>query len=378
MTSRRAIILIIVVAVVCAGLVGFNYARSAMIASFLANMQRPAVAVSAVAAETITWKPGIEAVGTAKAGSGADIAIEASGVVRSVAFTANQRVQSGQLLVQVDDAVERADKQSAEAQIKLTQADIDRIAPLVRRGASSQATLDNAIAALDTARATLARSTAISEQKAIQAPFGGVVGVPRVVVGQYVPVGTIVVTLQDIDRILVDFTVPEQSAGLLAVGRNARFGFTADLLEFSGRVTGFDPKVDPQTRLINAQATIDAPVGRILPGQFLRVRVDLPEEQGIVSVPETALMPSLYGDYVFQVSEAERKEGEDASQPATLVARQVFVKSGRRDNGLVEIIEGIKAGDMVVSAGQNRLQNGASVTIADNAVPGMKAKGEAR
>lgn len=368
----RGIVLISIVAVICALLVIYHYFMQGMIASMMANQQRPAIAVSAITAEAGVWTPGIDAIGTAKAGMGADISVETPGVVKAVAFVANQKALAGQLLVQIDDTVEQADLLSAAASIKLAQADVDRISALVKRGASPQATLDNAIAQSETARASYAKLKAILEQKALEAPFSGVVGVPRVVVGQYVSVGTVVVTLQDIDRILVDFTVPEQSAGDLVKGQKVRFGVTPDDMPYSGTVTGFDPKVDPQTRLISAQALLDAPVGRILPGQFLRVRVSLPEVPNVVTVPETAVVTSLYGDYVFTVVTEVPAGAPEGTQPQQIV-KQTFVETGRRDGARIEISSGLKAGDVVVVAGQNRLQNGATVTIADNTVPAEPA-----
>ncbi len=368
--KRRATFIVIGVLVLCALLIAFNFARQAMIASFLANRQAPAVAVSAVAAEAVTWTPGVEAVGTAKAGLGADLASEVSGVVKAILVQPNQRVIAGQLLIQIDDSVQKADMASAEAAIKLAQSEVDRLTALVRRGASPQATLDNAIAQLDTARAAYARAAAIVAQKAITAPFSGMVGVPRVVVGQYLAAGSVMITLQDLDRILVDFTVPEQRAADLKIGQTARFGSTPDHLDFAGKVIGFDPKVDPQTRLVPAQALLDAPLGRILPGQFLRILLELPAEEGVVTVPETAVVPSLYGDYVFVVTEEPPPEGAEENAEKRLVARQAFVKAGRRNNTTIEIAEGLKAGDMVVVSGQNRIQAGALVTIADNVVPG--------
>lgn len=367
-TRTRGIVLISIVATVCALLIFYYFFVQGMIASMMAGQQRPAIAVSAITVEAGTWTPGIDAIGTAKAGLGADIAVETPGVVKAVAFVANQKANTGQLLVQIDDTVEQADLLAAEASIKLAQADVDRISALAKRGASPQATLDNAIAQLDTARATYAKLKAVLDQKAIGAPFAGVLGVPRVVVGQYVSVGTVVVTLQDIDRILVDFTVPEQSAGDLVKGQKVRFGVTPNDLPFSGTVTGFDPKVDPQTRLINAQALLDAPVGRVLPGQFLRVRVSLPEVPNVIAVPETAVVTSLYGDYVFQVV-TETPQGAPEGTPPVQIVKQAFVTTGRRDGTRVEITEGLQEGDTIVVAGQNRIQNGAAVTIADDVVP---------
>ncbi len=372
-TRTRGILLVAIVAIVCGLLIFYNFFVQGMVASMMASQQRPAIAVSAIKAKSGNWTPGIDAIGTAKAGSGADLSVETPGVVKAIAFVANQKATAGQLLVQINDTIEQADLLSAEASIKLAQADIDRISALVKRGASPQATLDDAVAKSETARATYAKLKAVLDQKAIEAPFAGVVGVPQVVVGQYVSVGTVVVTLQDVDRILVDFTVPEQSAGLLKKGQKAQFGVTADKLDFTGSVTGFDPKVDPQTRLISAQAVLDAPDGKILPGQFLRVRVGLPEESNVVTLPETAVVPSLYGDYVFKVVSQPPPEGSPEGTQPHLIAKQAFVKIGRRDGTTVEIVEGVADGDDIIAAGQNRIQSGAAVSIADNIVPSKPA-----
>lgn len=370
MKSRtRGILLVAIVGVVSALLIFYHFFMQGMIASVMAGQQRPPIAVSAVAATSGTWTPGIDAVGTAKAAMGADIAVEAPGVVKAIAFTSNQRATAGQLLVQIDATVEQADIIAAEANVKLADSEVERIQALARRGASPQATLDNAIASRETARAAYAKLMAVLDQKSIQAPFDGVVGVPRVVVGQYVTVGTVVVTLQDVDRILVDFTVPEQSAALLEKGQKVQFGVTADAMDFTGTLTGFDPKVNPQTRLISVQALIDQPAGRILPGQFVRVRVQLPEETGVVSLPESAVVPSLYGDYVFKIVTEPPPEGAPEDAQSRQVVRQTFVTVGRRSEGRVEVAGGLDAGDQVVVAGQNRIQNGATVAIADDVVP---------
>jgi membrane fusion protein (multidrug efflux system) len=158
-----------------------------------------------------------------------------------------------------------------------------------------------------------------------------------------------------------------------------RLGLTDDDLKFEGKVIGIDPKVDPSTRLASVRAEISNPSGALTPGQFAQVRVQLPAEENIIALPETALTTSLYGDYVYVVVPAD-KDGKPTSgkveadgKNQNLVARQVFVKIGRRSEGRVEIKEGVKAGDVVVNAGQNRLTNGAAVTI-DNSVQPTQAQ----
>jgi membrane fusion protein (multidrug efflux system) len=167
-----------------------------------------------------------------------------------------------------------------------------------------------------------------------------------------------------------------------------RLGVSAADMPFSGSIIGIEPKVDPVSRLVSIRAEVVKPEGRLSPGQFVQVRVQLPEEDGVLALPQTAVVTSLYGDYVFVVRPAEDKAGEaEAAQPAqdgaapaaeapaenqesaepALVVDQVFVTTGRRSQGLVEVLKGIEPGDQVVTAGQNRLSNGAPVKV-DNTV----------
>jgi membrane fusion protein (multidrug efflux system) len=295
--------------------------------------------------------------------------------VKAINFQANDQATEGQVLVQIDDAVERADLIAAEANIKLYENQLSRQAALRKRGVSAQAAYDDAKAQLDVATSTFERLKAILDQKAIKAPFDGVLGIPRVDVGQYVQPGTVVVTFQDLSRIRVDFTIPERSASLIHAGQSVHFTEGADAPEFVGAITGIDPKVDPQTRLVDMQAELDNPEGRVLPGQFLRVRIDLPEQSGVIALPQTAVISSLYGDYVYVVEAPQGEDAEDAQKAAARtphgqmpsVVRQVYVTVGARDNGMVKIDKGLTAGQKVVTAGQNKLQNGALVLI-DNTI----------
>ena len=330
------------------------------------------------------WHPGIEAVGTARAAQGADVAVEAAGVVKAIKFNPNDRAKSGQLLVQIDDAVERADLVAAEANARLYTSQLARAQALRGKGFVSQAGIDAVQAQLAVANSARQRANAVIDQKSIEARFDGTLGIARVDVGQYVTVGIVVVTLQDLDRMKVDFTIPEQSAAALKLGQPARFGAEKSNLSYTGRIVGVDPKTDPASRLIAVQAEVANANGQIRPGQFLAVRVDLPVEANVIALPQTAVMTSLYGDYVFVIGPAdpppqqEPARGTAVAAPkgglAPLVAKQIFVTLGRRDGRRIEIVKGLKTGDKVVSAGQNRLQNGAAVTIGASACSKARAR----
>jgi membrane fusion protein, multidrug efflux system len=179
--------------------------------------------------------------------------------------------------------------------------------------------------------------------------------------------GTPVASFQDLQSMKVDFTVPEQLAGEIKLGQEVRLGVSESNLPFTGRVTGKDPRVDPKTRLVSVQALIeDNKDGAILPGQFLHVEVVLPPQPDVITVPQTAVITSLYGDYVYTV-EQETKDGQQVQ-----TVRQVFVKAGRRRGGTLEILSGIAPGQQVVASGQNKLQAGAAVKV-DNTIDVTKS-----
>ena len=401
---KRFVIALVLVILVCGGLVGYNLFRSKMIGEFFANQQIPAATVSAAKVEATSWTPTVEAIGTLWARQGVDVAVQTAGVVREIAFKANDQIAEGQLLVQIDDAVERAELQSAQAAVERDRAALERAQTLRKTGVSSEATLEQARTALATSESTLARLEAVIDQKAVNAPFAGTIGIPRVEVGGYVQPGTVVATLQQLDTMRVDFTVPEQQMADVRVGQPARFGVVEGEFPYNGRIIGVDPKIDPETRLISLRAEVDNPEGELRPGQFVRVRVELPAVPDVIALPQTSVVTSLYGDYVYLVEEAkpavaaesggteaapdaaasaETPAAPAADAPAAaapgddagkqLIAKQAFVQLGRRQGNLVEIREGVSPGQTVVTSGQNKLFNNIPVVINNEVDPAALA-----
>nr|WP_292831109.1 efflux RND transporter periplasmic adaptor subunit [Mesorhizobium sp.] len=392
---KRFIIAFILLVLVGGGIVGFNLFRDKAIQQYFANMPVPQLTVSTVKVEPGTWTPGIEAIGTVSASRGVDLTVETTGIVKEILFKANDRVDQGQLLIHLDDAVEQADLAAAKTQVTLDKQALDRAVELQKRGVGTDATLDSAKAAYSSSLSQVAKLQALADQKLLKAPFAGTIGIPKVDDGQYVAPGTTVVTLQNLETMRTDFTVPEQQFGELKIGQPVAFGITADDLPYKGSITGIDPKIDPVSRLVSVRAEITNPDARLSPGQFIQVRVVLPEDDNVISVPQTALTTSLYGDYVYIVGPADKAktaapaaekpaeaakpaDGKAAEKPAApaaeapaLVARQVFVKVGRHFGGLVEIKDGVKAGEEVITAGQNRLSNGAPVKVDNTVTPAL-------
>ncbi len=363
MKRRIVVSLVFILAVgLCAGLIWFNFFRDKMIQNFFANMQQPAQVVSAAKVEAKTWTPGVSAIGTARAANGVELAFETAGIVKEIKFKANQSIKAGEVLVQLDDTVERADIQDVQANVKTAESNFERAKTLSSRGYGTEANFDQASAVLAAARSRLARLQATIDQKALKAPFSGVIGISRVDIGQYLQPGTVIASFQDLASMKVDFTVPEQAASKIKLGQEVRVGVMEGNLPFTGKVTGKDPRVDPKTRLVSVQALIeDNKDGAILPGQFLHVEAVLPPEPNVITVPQTAVITSLYGDYVYTIEQQE-KAGQQVQ-----VVKQVFVKTGRRRGGSLEVLSGIEPGQQVVASGQNKLQAGATVKI-DNSI----------
>jgi membrane fusion protein (multidrug efflux system) len=343
-------------------LIWFNFFRDKMIQNFFANMQQPAQVVSAAKVEAKTWTPSIAALGTAKAANGVELAFETAGIVKEIKFKANQNIRAGEVLVQLDDTVERADLQDVQAAVRTAESSFERAKALSSRGYGTEANFDQASAVLAAARSRLARLQATIEQKALKAPFSGVIGIPRIDVGQYLQPGTVIASFQDLSSMKVDFTIPEQVAGSIRLGQEVRVGMTEGNLPYTGKIVGKDPRVDPKTRLVSVQALIEENKdGAILPGQFLHVEAIQPPEPNVIAVPQTAVITSLYGDYVYTI-EQEEKAGQQVQ-----VVKQVFVKTGRRRGGSLEVLSGITPGQQVVASGQNKLQAGSTVKV-DNTI----------
>jgi membrane fusion protein (multidrug efflux system) len=384
---KRFIIAAILLVLVGGGLVGFNLFRSQAIKDYFANMPRPALTVSTIAVESVTWHPTIDAIGTVSAAAGVNLAVELAGIIRQVNFKANDDIAAGQLLVQIDDRMERADLAAVEATLANDQQTLERTRQLRERGVNSAVTLENAQTAVAASQAQVDRLKAVLDRKSIEAPFSGTIGIPQIDVGQYVEIGAVVATLQDLSHMRVDFTVPEQDFNRLAIGQTVRVSDAVTEKVYEGHVTGIDPKIDPATRLISVRAELEIADRALQPGQFARVAVVLPAQENVIALPQTAVVTSLYGDYVFTVVEAPPPAAGTPAQPAPgpanegnaaepaakrLDAKQIFVKIGRRSGGFIEITEGVTAGQQIVTAGQNRLTNGTPVTV-DNTVDPVAA-----
>jgi len=351
------------------GLVGFNAFRSKMIAQFFANNKPPPATVSVAEAKSEVVPNLMTAVGDLAAVHQVNVTPDVSGRVTDILFTAGASVKAGSPLVQLFDGPEQGDLANFKAQATGASLALDRAKQLAARQFGPQATVDAAQATFDQANAGIAKTEAIISQKLVRAPFDGELGVRHVEVGQYLTAGTQIVTLTDLSVLYANFTVPEKGSAALQVGQTVRIGVDAyPGRTFEGKITAIEPQIAADTRNIRVQATLNNPEHILKPGMFATITVVLPDKPPVITVPETAVDYTLYGDAVFLITEKKEDDGK-----TSLTAVRTFVRAGKRVDGRAEILSGLKAGDRVVAVGQLKLQSGAAVTISNDPTPPVPA-----
>ncbi|QAU48272.1 efflux RND transporter periplasmic adaptor subunit [Bradyrhizobium guangzhouense] len=351
------------------GLVWFNYFRGQMIKQFFANNKPPPTLVSAAEAKSEVVPNLLTAVGGLAAVHQVDVTADVNGRVTEIKFQPGMHVEAGMPLVQLFDGPDQGDLANYKAQATGAQLALDRAKQLAARQFGPQSTVDAAQATYDQAMAGIAKTEALISQKLVRAPFSGDLGVRKVEVGQYLTAGTAIVSLTDLSELWANFTVTEKDSGNLKVGQSVRLKVDAyPGRTFDGKITTIEPQIATDTRNIRVQATVANPEKILKPGMFVTTTVVLPDKPAVITVPETAVDYTLYGDSVFMITEKKEEDGK-----TTLSAVRTFVQTGNRVNGRVEIIKGVKAGDKVVAVGQLKLQSGAAVAISTDPAPQIPA-----
>src|ERR1700677_2101598 len=366
---RWFIIVGLVLALLVGGLVWFNSFRGKMIAQFFANNRPPPSPVTAVEAKSEVIPNLLTAVGDLAAVHQVNVTSDVSGRIIDIMFTAGATVKAGSPLVQLFDAPDQGDLASFKAQAIGAQLALDRAKQLASRQFGPQSTVDAAQATYDQANAGIAKTEAIISQKLVRAPFDGVLGVRHVEVGQYLTAGTMIVTLTDLSEIYANFTTTEKDSAKLKDGQTVRVLVDAyPGRVFEGKITTIEPQINTDTRNIRVQASMGNPVHILTPGTFETTTVVLPDNPPVVTVPETAVDYTLYGDAVFLITEKKADDGT-----TSLTAVRTFVRIGNRIHGKAEILSGVKPGDRVVAGGQLKLQSGAAVAISTDQPPPIPA-----
>jgi membrane fusion protein, multidrug efflux system len=366
---RWFIIVGLLLSLLVGGLVWFNYFRGKMIAQFFANNKPPPASVSIADAKSEVIPNLLTAVGDLAAVHQVNVTSDVNGRITDIMFTAGAGVKQGDPLVQLFDAPDQGDLASFKAQATVAQLSLDRAKQLAARQFGPQATVDSAQSAYDQANAGIAKTQAVISQKLVRAPFDGELGVRKVEVGQYLTAGTQIVSLTDLSELYANFTVTEKDSAALKVGQTVRVAVDAyPGRNFEGKISTIEPQVATDTRNIRVQATIANPDHILKPGMFTTTTVVLPNKPAVVTVPETAVDYTLYGDSVYLITEKKEDDGK-----TSLTVVRTFVQAGNRIDGRAEILKGLKAGDRVVAVGQLKLQSGAAVTISADTQPVIPA-----
>jgi membrane fusion protein (multidrug efflux system) len=364
--SKPMLIMLLVVGGLFTLIFGYQMIKSSMIQKYIRASSVSVVSVATTTVEKLTWQPQLKSVATLRAVQGVDVTAELSGVVQTIHFTPGASVEKGDPLIDLNTDTEMAQLQALEAATDLAKIVHKRDNAQLAIKAISQAVVDADAADLKSKEAQVAQQKAVIDKKKSKAPFAGKLGISLVTVGQYVNAGDKLVTLQSLDPLYADFHLPQQA--LKAIKSGQKVSMTVDTYpeeKFSGTITTIDPKVDPETRNVKVEATIENPNKALLPGMFVNIKVDTGTEYHYLTVPQSAISFNPYGEIVYVVKET----GKDDKGTPIFNATQAFVKVGDIRGDEIAVLEGLNEGDIIVTSGQLKLKNGSLVKINNRVLP---------
>lgn len=323
----------------------------------------PPEAITSAVAAAQEWEQTVHAVGTLRAHQGVTVASEGQGTVKRIAFESGARVAAGDILIELDADVERAQLAAAEARAELAVINATRARELRASRTIAQSELDAAEATHRQAIADVASLRATLEKKTVRAPFPGRTGIRQVNLGQFLDRGAPVVTLQALDPIHVDFSLPQQRIAEVRTGYAVRLTLDARPgVAFAGRVTAISPQIDASTRTFRVEATLANPDEQLSPGMFATVQIVAPTTKAVVAIPSTAIYYQPFGDSIFVV-----KEGKDAAGHPVKQVEQRFVRLGEARGDFVQLLTGAQPGEEIATSGLFKLSNGRAVLV-DNSL----------
>ncbi|MGQ0501046.1 MAG: efflux RND transporter periplasmic adaptor subunit [Panacagrimonas sp.] len=386
MTTKRMIIMLVLALLLFGGVFGMKYMGKKGMNEMFDSMPIPAATISAGPAKAMTWDNRLEANGTLVAVNGTNVTTEAGGIVMAIHFESGAEVKKGARLLTLDAANETGEMERLKAQAELSKLNLARREKLLKLEAISKSDFDTAQAEYNAAAASIAAQQALLAQKDIRAPFNGQLGIRQVNVGQYVAPGTPIVSLQSVDPIEFDFTLPEQHLAQVLSGQKVLVAIDAyPGTEFGGAVTAVEPRIDESTRSFRVRARLPNPDHRLHAGQFGRVKLALPGERNILAIPRTAVSYSSYGTSVFVIQKkkpAPAAEGAKAPAPPPaapgapgapaapeLEVVQRFIRVGEARGDFVAVLEGLKPDEQVATTGLLKLRNQQPVVIDNRLVP---------
>ena len=383
--GRWMLIMILAVLVVIGFIAYKKYTAFQGFKTMAAAMKNPPQTVSAVKAAFQPWQAELKSVGTLRAVNGVDLAFETPGIVEALHFNSGDDVTAGTVLLNLRLNDEPGKLESLKAQQNLAEIVLTRDQKQFAAQAVAQATIDTDSANLRNLKAQVAQVQAQMDEKIIKAPFAGHLGIRQVDLGQYVQAGTAIVTLQALDPIYIDFSLPQQALDQLKVKAPVAVKIdTYPQESFTGEIAAVNPKIDPTTRNVQVRASIKNPAHKLFPGMYGTVLLQVGQPQNYLTIPQTAVTFNPYGSTVYLVSheapapdavkaEADKpapaKAKPAAGPPAgdAIYAKQIFITTGETRGDQVAVLSGLSEGDQVVTSGQNKLHPGVPLTI-NNAI----------
>ena len=367
---KRMIIMLVAVGLVLGAVYGFQVLKTNLIAKALSDYAAAPQTVSTIKVAPQSWQPTLKAIGTLRASQGVDVSPEIPGIVETITFESGQDVAAGTTLLQLraNDGPSRLKQLQAMADL----ADItyQRDLRQFRDKVVSQATVDADLANLKSARAQVEAQQALLDEKTVRAPFAGRLGIRQVDTGQYLNPGTAIVTLQALDPMYVDFFMPQQTLGQLALRQPVTVavdGFPGQ--SFTGAISAINARVDTGTRNVQVRAAIGNPKSALLPGMYATVEVVTGAPQSLLTIPQAAITFNAYGSTVYVVEDHAK---DAAGKPKRLV-HQTFIKTGATRGDQIAVLSGLTEGQSIVTAGQLKLYNDAAVVIDNSVQPSSSA-----
>ncbi|MGA7966300.1 MAG: efflux RND transporter periplasmic adaptor subunit [Gammaproteobacteria bacterium] len=352
---KRFVILGAFLIILFGGIFGWRAIVAAKTQAAMADMGNPQVTVSAAPVRQTEWPSELQATASLQAVQGAMLTPQLAGMVTDIGFDSGAKVEKGQLLVQLNDATQRAQLQNDESALKLAKTKLAQQRTLYKHHNVSQLALQEAETAYTQARAAVSSDHATIAKLQVRAPFTGHLGLRQVSLGQYVDTSTSVVNLQQWNPIYAVFQIPQQQLARLATGQRVVLGVDGlKQAQFTGKLTAIGAQVESGTRNVRVQATLANPDGVLRPGMFGEVTVRTGQGRQVLAVPDSAITYNTYGSYVYVI--AQGKQG--------LVAKEQNVQTGESRNGLTVVTRGLEAGERVVTSGQVKLHPGATVSVA--------------
>lgn len=363
---KRMLLMIMVVGLIAGGIVTFKNFQSTMIAKYMSQMSSQPQTVAAVTAEYSIWSSKIEAVGTLRAVSGVDISTEVAGIVERLNFESGDHVTAGTLLLNLRAEDEIALLASLKADAHLNNLTYERDLQQLKQHAIAQSVVDLDFATLEKSLALIRQQEARIQKHYIRAPFTGRLGIREVDLGEYLSPGAVIVTLQELDPIYFDFYLPQQQLANVNIGDQVivKTNLYPDK-GFPGKIWAINSKVDQATRNILVRAILENKERALLPGMYAVISVDVGKSNKYITLPQTAITYNPYGNTVF----VAKLNGRDKGGEPQYTADQKFVTVGPTRGDQIAIVSGIEAGELVVVAGQIKLQKGTPIIMNNSVLP---------